>query len=407
MRCGLLGRKLGHSYSSQIHGMLGTYDYDLIEVEPEDLESFLKNGDFHGLNVTIPYKKSVIPYLFDLCPVTDQIGAVNTILRLENGQLIGFNTDYTGFQSMVEQSGLTVSGKKVLVLGSGGASFAVVEALETMGAVPVVISRSGENNYENLHRHADASILVNATPVGMYPHVDDSPVDLDKLPNLEGVLDLIYNPSRTKLLLDAQDRGLVAMNGLWMLVAQAKESAQIFTNQQIHQEKIGQIHRTLKGQMENIILIGMPGCGKTTVGKHLAQKTKRQFVDADKEIEALAGKSIPEIFAQDGEDAFRTYETQVLADLGKQSGLIIATGGGCVTRQENYNHLHRNGTIFWLQRDISALPTDGRPLSASGKLEDMYRIRKPLYEAFSDYIVQNRTPIQASGEILNIIGVSV
>lgn len=407
MRCGLLGRKLGHSYSPQIHGMLGTYDYDLIEVEPEDLESFLKNGDFHGLNVTIPYKKSVIPYLFDLCPVTDQIGAVNTILRLENGQLIGFNTDYTGFQSMVEQSGLTVSGKKVLVLGSGGASFAVVEALETMGAVPVVISRSGENNYENLHRHADASILVNATPVGMYPHVDDSPVDLDKLPNLEGVLDLIYNPARTKLLLDAQDRGLVAMNGLWMLVAQAKESAQIFTNQQIHQEKIGQIHRTLKGQMENIILIGMPGCGKTTVGKHLAQITKRQFVDADKEIEALAGKSIPEIFAQDGEDAFRTYETQVLADLGKQSGLIIATGGGCVTRQENYNHLHRNGTIFWLQRDISALPTDGRPLSASGKLEDMYRIRKPLYEAFSDYIVQNRTPIQASGEILNIIGVSV
>jgi shikimate dehydrogenase len=271
----------------------------------------------------------------------------------------------------------------------------------------VVISRSGENNYENLHRHADASILVNATPVGMYPHVDDSPVDLDKLPNLEGVLDLIYNPARTKLLLDAQDRGLVAMNGLWMLVAQAKESAQIFTNQKIHQEKIGQIHRTLKGQMENIILIGMPGCGKTTVGKHLAQKTKRQFVDADKEIEALAGKSIPEIFAQDGEDAFRTYETQVLADLGKQSGLIIATGGGCVTRQENYNHLHRNGTIFWLQRDISALPTDGRPLSASGKLEDMYRIRKPLYEAFSDYIVQNRTPIQASGEILNIIGVSV
>lgn len=407
MRCGLLGRKLGHSYSPQIHGMLGTYDYDLIEVEPEDLESFLKNGDFHGLNVTIPYKKSVIPYLFDLCPVTDQIGAVNTILRLENGQLIGFNTDYTGFQSMVEQSGLTVSGKKVLVLGSGGASFAVVEALETMGAVPVVISRSGENNYENLHRHADASILVNATPVGMYPHVDDSPVDLDKLPNLEGVLDLIYNPARTKLLLDAEDRGLVAMNGLWMLVAQAKESAQIFTNQKIPQEKIGQIHRTLKGQMENIILIGMPGCGKTTVGKHLAQITKRQFVDADKEIEALAGKSIPEIFAQDGEDAFRTYETQVLADLGKQSGLIIATGGGCVTRQENYNHLHRNGTIFWLQRDISALPTDGRPLSASGKLEDMYRIRKPLYEAFSDYIVQNRTPIQASGEILNIIGVSV
>ena len=406
MKCGLLGRTLGHSYSPQIHSKLGDYSYTLFEKEPEQIEEFLKCGDFSGLNVTIPYKKTVIEYLDELSPAAARLGAVNTIVR-RNGKLIGHNTDYFGFRSMVAQSRLEVPGKKVLVLGSGGASNTVVAVLEELGATPIVISRSGQNNYDNLHLHADAAVIVNTTPVGMYPNVGNCPIDLHLFPRLEGVLDLIYNPARTKLLLDAQQRGVTAMNGLWMLIAQAKESAEWFTGSPISDEMIRIIHRQLRLQMENIILIGMPGCGKTTVGKHLAQKTKRQFVDADKEIEALAGKSIPEIFAQDGEDAFRTYETQVLADLGKQSGLIIATGGGCVTRQENYNHLHRNGTIFWLQRDISALPTDGRPLSASGKLEDMYRIRKPLYEAFSDYIVQNRTPIQASGEILNIIGVSV
>ncbi len=407
MRCGLLGRKLGHSYSPQIHRMLGEYAYELFEKEPQDLENFLKYGDFQGLNVTIPYKKSVIPYCADLSPIARKLGAVNTIVRREDGTLLGHNTDYFGFQSMLKESGLSVQGKKVLVLGSGGASNTVVAALEETGAAVVVISRNGDNNYENLHLHTDAAVIVNTTPVGMYPNNGDSPLSLDGFPVLEGVLDLIYNPEWTKLLLDAENRGLVALNGLWMLVAQAKESSEWFQNTTIDEAQIGRIHKTLRSQMENIILIGMPGCGKSTVGKLIAQQTGRRFVDADTKIEAFAKKSIPHIFAEDGEDIFRSYETQVLADLGKQSGLVIATGGGCVTRQENYNHLHQNGTIIWLQRDIKNLPTEGRPLSAAGRLDEMYRIRKPLYEAFADYQIVNQTPNQAAADILRILGESL
>lgn len=407
MRCGLLGRKLGHSYSPQIHAMLGEYDYDLFEKEPEELEDFLKTGDFQGLNVTIPYKKSVIPYLTALSPTAQKLGAVNTIVRRADGTMLGHNTDYFGFQSMLKESGLSVSGKKVLVLGSGGASNTAVTVLSEAGATVFVISRSGENNYENLHLHADAAVIVNATPVGMYPNNGESPVTLDTFPKLEGVLDLIYNPARTALLLDAENRGLVAVNGLWMLVAQAKESSEWFQNTTIDNAQIGLIHHGLRAQMENIVLIGMPGCGKTTVGKLIAQHTGRTFVDADAEIEALAKKSIPHIFAEDGEDAFRTYETSVLSNLGRQSGLVIATGGGCVTRQENYNHLHQNGRLIWLQRDIQTLATDGRPLSAAGKLEEMYRIRKPLYESFADVQAENLTPAQAAVEIVNIIGAAL
>ena len=407
MRCGLLGRKLGHSYSPQIHGMLGSYDYELFEREPQELEDFLKNGDFQGLNVTIPYKKSIIPFCAALSPTAQKLGAVNTIVRRKDGTLLGHNTDYFGFQSMLQESGLSVSGKKVLVLGSGGASNTAVAVLEEAGAKVVVISRNGENNYHNLHFHADAAVIVNATPVGMYPNNGTSCVSLDGFSHLEGVLDLIYNPARTKLLLDAEKRGLAAINGLWMLVAQAKESSEWFQGTTIDDAQIHRIHEALRSQMENIILIGMPGCGKSTVGKLIARQTGRIFVDADAEIEAIAQKSIPSIFAEDGEDIFRSYETQVLADLGKKSGLIIATGGGCVTRQENYNHLHQNGTIVWLQREIKELATHGRPLSASGKLDEMYRIRKPLYETFADYQAVNHTPQQAAEEILHLIGVSL
>lgn len=404
MRCGLLGRKLGHSYSPQIHGLLGSYRYDLFEKEPEELEAFLKKGEFHGLNVTIPYKKSVIPFCDDLSPIARKLGAVNTIVRRPDGRLIGHNTDYFGFCSMLERSGLQVTNKKVLVLGSGGASATVIAVLEEAGAKVIVISRSGENNYHNLHLHEDAAVIVNATPVGMYPNTGTSPVELDGFPALEGVLDLIYNPAKTKILLDAEERGLVAVNGLWMLVAQAKESSEWFTDSVISDAEIAKIHTKLRSQMENIILIGMPGCGKSTVGNIVAQKLDRKFVDADAEIELLAGKPIPQIFAQQGEEAFRALETQVLSALGKCSGLVIATGGGCVTRQENYRHLHQNGILFWLQRDISTLPIDGRPLSAGGKLEEMYRIRKPMYQAFSDCAVQNTTPEDAANEIINRMG---
>ena len=404
MKCGLLGQKLGHSYSPQIHGALATYEYSLYEKQPDELADFLKNGDFTGLNVTIPYKKSVIPFLSELSPTAARLGAVNTIVRRNDGSLIGHNSDYFGFRSMVQESGLSPAGKKVLVLGSGGASNTAVAALRELDAQVIVISRQGENNYTNLHLHKDASIIVNTTPVGMYPNVGISPVCLDHFPQLEGVLDVVYNPARTQLLLDAQRRGLVTMNGLWMLVAQAKESAEWFTGQPICDEKITAIHRTLKSQMENIVLIGMPGSGKTSVGQVLAQQLNRRFVDADACIAEKAGMSIPQIFAQQGEAIFRALETEVLAELGKQSGLILATGGGCVTREENYPLLHQNGTIFCLERDLSALPTDGRPLSQAVKLEEMFRIRKPLYDRFADHRIDNNRPLHhAVGQIQTIL----
>lgn len=389
MKCGLLGQKLGHSYSPQIHKSLGDYPYALFEVEPQDLEDFLVNGDFTGINVTIPYKKSVIPYCAELSETAQKLGAVNTIVRKSNGGLIGHNTDCFGFRSMLEKSGLSVSGKKVLVLGSGGASATVTAVLSEAGAETVIISRSGENNYTNLHLHADAAVIVNTTPVGMYPNTRVSPVDLSAFPALEGVLDVIYNPARTQLLLDAENRGLVTMNGLWMLVAQAKESAEWFAGKKIPDSAISTIYDVLRKQMENIILIGMPGCGKTTVGKLLAERLCRTFVDLDAEIEKAAGVTIPEIFDKDGEEGFRKVESAVIAEFGKRSSLVISTGGGCVTKPENYPNLHQNGSIYWIRRNLDSLPTEGRPLSQKNKLDEMYRIRKPMYASFADHTVDN------------------
>lgn len=389
MQCGLLGRKLGHSYSPQIHGQLASYDYSLFEKEPEELEGFLKNGNFVGLNVTIPYKKDVIPFLDQLSPVARRLGAVNTIVRRRDGSLVGHNTDYFGFRYLVQQSGLDVRGKKVLVLGSGGASNTAVAALQELGARVVIISRSGENNYGNLHLHANASVIVNTTPVGMYPNTGVSPIDLGCFPRLEGVLDVVYNPARTQILLDAENRGLVAMNGLWMLVAQAKESAEWFSGETIPDSRIVQIHAALRAQMENIILVGMPGCGKTTIGRLLARETGKQFVDADEALEARVGRKITDIIPTDGEAAFRSLETETLAELGKQSGFVIATGGGCVTQERNYPLLHQNGTILWLTRALDKLPTEGRPLSQTGKLQQMLATRQPMYRHFADAVIEN------------------
>lgn len=402
MKCGLLGRKLGHSYSPQIHGLLGDYSYELFEKEPEQLASFLREGDFTGINVTIPYKKDVIPYLDELSPAAKKIGSVNTIVRRADGSLFGHNSDYFGFVSLVNHSGIPVNGKKVLVLGSGGTSNMVVTALKDLDAEPIVISRSGENNYDNLHLHADASVIVNATPVGMYPNTGVSPIDLSRFPKLEGVLDVIYNPAKTKLLLDAEGLGIPHENGLWMLVAQAKEASEYFTGQKLSDNVIERIHHVLSHQMKNIVLIGMPGCGKSTIGALLAEKLNRTFVDADEEIIRLAGKSIPDIFSQDGEKVFRHWETTALENLGKQSALVIATGGGCVTRSRNYPLLHQNGMIVWLQRDLSQLPTDGRPLSQANRLEEMYALRRPMYEDFADIRVSNAgCPEDTVNEILS------
>lgn len=403
MKYGLLGAKLGHSYSPQIQRLLGVDGYELSEKSPEELDNFFQGSDFIGLNITIPYKKDALKYCSELTPVAQRLGAVNTIVRREDGSLIGHNTDYFGFETLLLRSRLTVKGKKILVLGTGGAAQTVLAVLQDYGANTVTISRSGDDNYSNLSRHADASIIVNTTPVGMYPNTDTAPLSLDSFPALEGVLDAIYNPACTMLLEQARKRGIVAMNGLLMLVAQAKESAEWFLGKKLDDGKIDEIYRTLRNSMENIVLIGMPGSGKSTVGEILAEKTGKHLVDTDKLAEERAGCSIPEIFTAKGEAAFRALESSVLQELGKESSLIIATGGGCVTRPENKTYLKRNGRIFCLERSLQELSAEGRPISQATDIEKLYRQRKDLYADFADFhIDNNRAPEDASADILSI-----
>lgn len=400
MHCGLLGRKLGHSHSPAIHALLGDYDYALFEVEPDELEQFFKKKQFDCINVTIPYKKAVINFCSKLSDTAKRLGSVNTIIRNHDGNWIGHNTDYFGFQYMLNKSGIPVQNKKVLVLGSGGASQTVCAVLKELQANTVIISRSGADNYSNISLHKDASLIVNTTPVGMYPNNCKSPVDLSVFPKLEGVLDLIYNPANTALLMQAKARGLIAANGLWMLIAQAKESAEWFTGKAIDDAVIDKIYSSISKATRNIILIGMPGSGKSTIGKLIAAASGKEFLDSDSEIEKQAGLSCSAIICKYGEARFRAMETSVLEQLGKRTGVVIATGGGCVTRDHNLPLLQQNGTIYWLQRDISLLSTDGRPLSQAHSLDRMYQIRKPMYEKFADFSVENQDDVQQVVEII-------
>ena len=405
LKCGLLGQKLGHSYSPAIHGMLAGYDYQLFEREPEQLEDFLKNGPWDGINVTIPYKKAVLPYCAELSETAQRIGSVNTIVRRPDGSLYGDNTDAYGFESLVGKSGIDVRGKKALVLGSGGASVTVVAVLKALGAESVtVISRSGEDNYNNLDRHADAQIIANTTPVGMYPNNGQAAVDLAQFPQCEGVLDVVYNPARTALLLQAEKLGIPCAGGLYMLVAQAKRSSELFTGRSIPDSEIGRIEKLLSGQMKNIVLVGMPSSGKSTLAAALGERLGRPVYEADALIEQEAGMDIPAIFAQYGEGHFRALETEVLSRLGKLSGAVISTGGGCVTREENYDLLHQNGTILWLQRGTEKLDKTGRPLSLKNDLNEMYQKREPMYRRFADAAVDNNGSVEAAlAQILEVL----
>ena len=406
LKCGLLGRKLGHSYSPAIHGMLSDYSYELFEREPEQLEDFLLHGDWNGINVTIPYKKTVLPYCRELSPLAKEIGSVNTIVRRPDGSLFGDNTDAYGFESLVKKSGIDVRGKKALVLGSGGASVTVVAVLKRLGAGSVtVISRSGEDNYDNIQKHADAKIIVNTTPVGMFPNNGQSAVDLGTFPACEGVLDVVYNPARTALLLQAEQRGIPHAGGLYMLVAQAKRSSEIFTGSSIPDSEIERIEKVLSAQMQNIILIGMPSSGKSTIAAALGEKLGRPVYEADALIEEEAGMDIPAIFASHGEDYFRQLETQVLRKLGAMSGAIISTGGGCVTREENYEPLHQNGRMVWLLRDTDKLDKTGRPISLRSDLNELYARREPMYARFADLKADNNGSIEDTlAQILEALG---
>ncbi len=386
---GLLGEKLGHSFSPQIHGMLANYEYRLYPVERDDLELFLAMCPLDGLNVTIPYKKDVLPMCSYISEPVKRIGSANTLVKKDNGWH-AYNTDYVGFKYMVQSSGCNVAGEKVAVLGSGGASLAVQAALEDMGVGEiVVISRNGENNYSNLQLNANATIVVNTTPVGMYPNVGKSPVSLESFPQCKAVFDIIYNPARTELIMQAEEKGLQRRSGLSMLVAQAHSAAELFTGRNIPKERIEEIISALENQTQNIVLIGMPGCGKSSVGRELEILSGRKFVDADEYLREKCGMSAADMISEMGEQYFRQQEKLVLEELGKQSGIIIATGGGCVTVEENYKHLHRNGKIFWRKRDLEKLPTQGRPLSQQISMQEMYEKRAPLYERFADFIIDN------------------
>lgn len=388
-RFGLLGGTLGHSYSPQIHRLLAGYDYDLCPQPPEAVAEFVLRGGYDGLNVTIPYKKTVAALCSVLSPAAQRLGSVNTVLRREDGSLFGDNTDYAGFVYLLRRAGLCPAGQKCLVLGSGGASVTVRAVLEDLGAAEVVtISRSGSDNYTNLSRHEDAQLIVNTTPVGMYPQTDTAPLPLEGFPALRGVADIVYNPARTRLLQQAEALGIPCAGGLSMLVAQARRAAEQFSGCSIPDEAVERVTAQIDGQMRNLLLIGMPGAGKSTTGRRLAAALGRPFVDLDEELVRRAGQTIPEIFAQKGEDAFRELETAVLADVARGSGLVIAAGGGVVTRPENRFYLRQNSRVIYLRRkNVDALSTAGRPVSQSRPLRQLAAERLPLYERWCDCTV--------------------
>ena len=396
---GLLGRKLGYSWSVPIHTALGCRGYRLIELEPEALPAFLAQENIGGLNVTIPYKRDVMPFCDVIDPMAQAIGCVNTLSRRADGKLYAWNTDAAGFCWMAKRAGIAFTGKKAVILGSGGASLTAQACAKAMGAREVVvISRSGPDNYGNLDRHADADIVVNTTPVGTYPGNGAAPVDLAAFPACGGVLDVVYNPRRTALLLQAEALGIPCSDGLPMLVAQAKAAEEHFFETSIPDSENERILAQLRRDSTNIVLIGMPGSGKSTVGEALAALTGREAVDIDQRIAERAGCSIPEIFAQGGETAFRALEREETAEAGKLSGKILLTGGGVVKDERNYAALHQNGRIYHLIRDLNVLPTDGRPLSQGADLAAMWVQRAPLYARFRDAAVENSGTIQENAQ---------
>ena len=389
MKYGLIGEHLGHSYSPFIHSLLGSSPYELKSLRPEELGQFIKAGDFAGLNVTIPYKKAVVPYLDHIAPEAKAIGAVNTVVRRGDG-LWGYNTDYYGFLYAAARAGISLKGKKVLVLGSGGASAGVQAAAVGAGAAQVlVVSRTGALNYENVYQVSGAEVIVNATPVGMYPQNRGKLLELSRFISCCGVIDLVYNPLYTPLLLDARKLGIPFSNGLSMLVSQAKYASDLFQGIQRPDSIIDDILDKTLNKVQNIVLIGMPGCGKSTIGKRLAAEQGKKFVDTDVLVVQKAGKSIPDIFAQDGEAAFRRLEAQVIESVGKENGQVIATGGGSVLNLENVRNLKQNGTVVFIKRDLDKLATGGRPLSMGGDLAEMYKKRLPLYQAAADTVMEN------------------
>ncbi len=406
---GLIGGSLGHSFSPQIHKALGGYDYGLYPMDESEAIEFVKARRFDGINVTIPYKQTVIPYLDRISPEAKEIGSVNTVVKESDGTLSGYNTDYTGFVLMLKKGDIDVAGKKALVLGSGGASKTAVYALQRLGASDVVvISRSGKNNYDNIEIHADAEIIVNTTPVGMFPKNGISPVELSRFSRLTGAVDLIYNPEKTEFLMQAERLGVKHIGGLYMLVAQAAEASAYFTKNKYTEADIDDVYKKVDFDMRNITLVGMPGCGKSTVGRNLAKLLGRRAADCDEEFEKKYGRTPASVITEDGEAEFRRLETEVLKEVSACCGLVVCTGGGVVTVSENHSLLRQNGSVVFINRDISLLATDGRPLSVGGAdaLKAMYAKRLPMYRSVCDFEIAtgaSDVPEETAKKIISLL----
>lgn len=393
MEYAVIGEKLSHSFSKEIHEQIFDYKYEIKEIAKEDIDAFMKEKSFKGINVTIPYKQTVIPYLDEISETARKIGAVNTVHN-RGGYLYGDNTDFSGMRALIVKNGIELKDKKVLILGSGGTSKTAFAVAEALGAKEIYrVSRSGSDGaitYNEAHSlHSDAHVIINTTPCGMFPNTDNVPVDIELFPALEGVVDAVYNPIRTKLVVNALKKGIKATGGLYMLVAQAVFAGEIFTGEAVPAEKTEAVYKNMLRSKENIVLTGMPGCGKSTIGKHLARALDMSFVDSDDKIVEKAGKCIPDIFNEVGEKGFRDIESEVICELSSLQNTVIATGGGAILRRENVEALKRNGKIYFLDRDPEFLvTTKDRPLSSDReKLRQRYEERYETYLATADRVI--------------------
>lgn len=412
MKYGLIGKPLGHSYSCEIHGLIADYDYELKELDESEVAPFLQKREFSAINVTIPYKQTVMPYLDFISDDAKNIGAVNTIVN-DGGKLCGYNTDFAGMRALIEKNGISVKGKKVLVFGTGGTSKTACAVCGALGAREIYeVSRSekdGAITYDAAReQHSDAEIIVNATPSGMYPNVDKEPTDISCFDSLQAVVDAIYNPLCTNLVLGAREKGAVGVGGLYMLVAQAVYASALFLNKNVDESVIEKAYEKIVAQKRNVVLIGMPSSGKTTVGKRLAELTGREFVDTDEEIVKRIGTSIADFFEKNGEEAFRKIESEVLSEYAKRAGLIVATGGGAVLKKENVRAIKRNSVAVFLDRPLDLLvATSDRPLASDkDKVKKLFEQRYDIYKSVADEIVDGGLDVEeAANRIRRKLGI--